>query len=79
MEQTDHTNPVFQCRNIKPQNLWLQKSVGVAEAGETPSLTGEVSGDTHRILECAQTHPPEKEHQKSTISLWVAGEATKPA
>ena len=39
-------NPGFQCREIKPQNLWLKKSVRVEAAGETPSLTGEFTGGT---------------------------------
>ena len=30
---------------MKPQNLSLKKPVGVEEAGETPSLTGEFVGD----------------------------------
>ena len=51
-------NPGFQCREIKPQNHWLKKSVGVEATGETPSLTEEFIGETHRILECIQTHPP---------------------
>ena len=35
----------------KPQNLWLQKPVGVVAGGDTPSLTGEIIGETHRVLE----------------------------
>ena len=35
----------------------MKISVGVeAAAGETPSLTGEFAGETHRVLECTQTH-----------------------
>ena len=49
---------------IKPQNLQLKKPVRVEAAGETPSLTGEFVGETHRILECAQNHPPWNQHQK---------------
>ena len=42
-------------------------------AGETPSLTGEVVGETHRALECAKpTHPLGNQHQKGPVSLWVA-------
>ena len=32
-----------------------------AAVGETPSLTGEVVGETHRGLEHAQAHPPTQE------------------
>ena len=32
--------------------------------GETHSLTGEFLGETHRVLECTQTHPLGKQHQK---------------
>ena len=46
--------------------------VGVgAAAGETPSLTGEVVGETHRGLECAQAHPLGNQHQRGPIGLWV--------
>ena len=30
-------NPGFQHREIKPQNLWLKKPVGVEAVGETPA------------------------------------------
>ena len=43
-----------------------------AAAGETPSLTGEVLGETHRGLECAQAHPLRSQHQRGPIGLWVA-------
>ena len=42
----------------KASNLCLKTPVGVgAAAGETPRLTGEVVGETHGGLECAQAHP----------------------
>ena len=43
-----------------------------AAAGETPSLTGEIVGETHRGLECAQAHPLGNQHQRGPILLWVA-------
>ena len=49
------------------------KSVGV-EAGETPGFTGEFVGETHRVLEHTQNHPPENQDQKGPICLWVVGE-----
>ena len=49
--------------------------VGVA-AGETPSLTGESVGETHRGLERAQAHPPGNQYLKGTTPLWVAREVT---
>ena len=49
----------------------------VEVAGETPSLTGEFVGETHRVLEHTQTHPPGNQHQKSPIYLWVAEEVTE--
>ena len=61
------SNLGFQCGEIKPQNLWLKKPVTVEVAGETPSLTGELNGETHRGPECAQAHPPGKQHQKGPI------------
>ena len=51
--------------------------MGVVEVGETPSLTGEFVGQTHRVLECTQIHPPKNEHQKDPICLWAAGEVTE--
>ena len=51
--------------------------MGVAAAGETPSLIGEFIGETHRVLECTQTHPPGNQHQRGPICLWVAGEVTE--
>ena len=47
-----------------------------AAVGETPSLTGEFLGETHRDLECTQTHPPRNQHYKGPIRLWVVGEVT---
>ena len=42
--------------------------VGVeAAAGETPSLTGEFIGETHRGLEHAQAHPLRNQHQRVPI------------
>ena len=48
-----------------------------AAAGETPSLTGELVGETHRVLELTQTHPPGNQHQKGPVCLWVAEEVTE--
>ena len=45
--------------------------------GETPSLTEEFVGETHRALERIQTHPLGNEHQKGPICLWVAVEVTE--
>ena len=47
------------------------------DAGETPSLTGEFTGETHRVLECTQAHPHGNQHQKCPICLWVAEEVTE--
>ena len=61
--------------------VWEKKAskqpVGVAVVGETPSLTGESVGETHRVLEHTQTHPPGNQHEKNPIFLWVAGEVTE--
>ena len=51
--------------------------MGVEAAGETPSLTGEFAGETHRGLVRAQAHPPGNQHQQGPICLWVAGEMTE--
>ena len=41
-----------------------------AEAGQTASLTREFIEETHRVLECTQTHPP----RKGPVCLWVVEE-----
>ena len=46
--------------------------MGVAVAGETPSLAGEFLGDIHRVLEYTQAHTPRNQHQKGPILLCVA-------
>ena len=48
-----------------------------AAAGETPRLTGEIVGETHRGLEHAQAHPLGNQHQRGPISLWVAEGVTE--
>ena len=43
------------------------KICGGVVVGETPSLTAEFIGETHRVLEHTQTHPSENPHQKGPI------------
>ena len=49
----------------------------VVVVGRTPSLTGEFVGETHRVLEHTQTHPPRDQHKKGPICLWVVQEVTE--
>ena len=51
--------------------------MGFEVVGETPSLIGELVGETHRVLECTQNHPPGNQHQQGPICLWVVEEVTK--
>ena len=51
--------------------------MGIEVARETSILTGGFIGETHRVLECTQTHPPGNQHQKGPISFWVAEEVTE--
>ena len=51
--------------------------MGVVAAGETPKLTREFSGETHRVLEHTQTRPPRNQHWKGPICLEVEGEVTE--
>ena len=44
---------------------------------ETPNLTGEFIGETHRVLEHTQADLPRNQHQKGPICLWVVGEVTE--
>ena len=56
----------------------MKTPVGVETAvGETPSLTGEFLGETHRGLERAQTHPVRKQPQKGPLCLWVVEAVTE--
>ena len=67
-EQGSQYNPGFQHGEIEPQNLRLKTHVGVeAAAGETPSLTGEFTGETHKVLEHAQAHLPGNQHRKGSV------------
>ena len=50
--------------------------MGVEAVGETARLTGVFVGQTHRVLECTQTHPPRNQHQKGPICVWVVGLVT---
>ena len=52
----------------KASNHLVKTPVGVeAAAGETPSLTGELVGETHRGLEHAQAHPLGNQHQRGPM------------
>ena len=67
-ERSRPRNPGLQRRGNKASNLCLKTPVGVeVAAGETPSLTEEVIGETHRGLEHAQAHPLGKQQQRGPI------------
>ena len=76
-EQMGSRTDLVPARGNKAANLLLKTPVGVEVAGETPSLTGEFTGETHRVLECTQTHPPRNQHQKGPTCLWAMEELTK--
>ena len=71
MEQ--HRVPV---QGNKASNL-IENTCGGAVAQETPQLTEDFAGETHRVLEHTWTHPPWNQHQKGPICLWVVGEVTE--
>ena len=48
--EREHTTQGSNVGKRRPQNLRLKTAVGFAAAGETPSLTGEFTGETHRVL-----------------------------
>ena len=52
-------------KDSKPQAV--KKSVGFVVARETRSLTGEFTGERHRVLEHTQARPPGNQHQKGPI------------
>ena len=51
--------------------------MGVAAAGETPSLTEESIAGIHRVLKCTQTHLPGNQEPKGPIHFWVVEEVTE--
>ena len=78
-EQDKPRNPGFQHREIKPQNLWLKKPVGIVVARETSSLTGKSVGEAHGILEHTQAHLPRNSTWKDcfpTLNLLMGSEGS---
>ena len=69
--------PRVPARGNKASKPLAVKPVGVEAAQETPSLTGEFVGETQRVLERTQTHPPGNQNQKGPICLWVVEEVTE--
>ena len=61
-----YREPIVMRRKLGLKSMVWPLGVGAA-AGETPSLTGEVIGETHRGLECAQAHPLRSQHQRGPI------------
>ena len=61
--------PGLRYGKIKPQNLWLKKSVGVEAVGGTPRLTGDFVGETQypRLY----TDPPTWESASRGPNLFV--------
>ena len=66
--ETDHAIPGFKLGGNKASKPLIENPLGVEVAvGETPSLTGEFTGETHRVLERTQTHLLGNQHQKGPI------------
>ena len=76
-EQNRPCNPRAPVKGNKASNHRLKAPVGIVAVGETPSLIGEFVGETHRVPECTQTHPPRNQHQKGPLCLWVTREVTE--
>ena len=57
-EEQERLQLRFRFREIKSQSLGLKEPVGFEAVGGNPSLTGELVGKTHRVLEHAH-HPPD--------------------
>ena len=65
--ETDHTTQGSNAgKEILKTSGW-KKSVRVEVVGETPSLTGEFVGKTHRVLEHTQNHPPRNQHLQGPV------------
>ena len=51
--------------------------MGVVAVGETLSLTGESVGETHRVLEHTQAHPPANQHLMKGHNPLVGSEGSE--
>ena len=71
------TQPRVPVQETKISKPLTEKPVGIAVVGETPRLTEEFVGETHRVLEFTQIHLPGGQHRKGPMYLWVAGEVTE--
>ena len=66
--EIDYTRvPIKEKKASKTLTVKTCGMLGVVMAGETPSLTGEFIGETHRVLECIQIHPLGNQHEKGPI------------
>ena len=73
-------NPGFQCGEIKTKSLWLKTLVGVeAAAGETPSLTGEFTGDPQGPRTYTSSHTQESAPEGPNLLVGSRGSDSKPA
>ena len=64
-------------RGNKASKPLLKKFVRAEAAGETPSLTGQLAGETHWVLESTQTHLPGESAPEGPICLWIVEEVTE--
>ena len=76
-EEQQITQPRVPAWGNKASKPLTETPVGVEAAGETLSLIGEFVGETHKVLEHTQTHPPGNWRQKGPICLLVAEKVTK--
>ena len=68
LDQVTDPQPRVPAQGNKASNLCLQTPAGVeTAAGETPSLTGEFVGETHRVLGRAQTTTRESAPEGPTL------------
>ena len=75
MRQT--VQPRVPAQGNKASKLLTGKSVGVVVVGETPSLTGEFIGETHRVLECTQTYTLGSSTRKTQFDCGQQREVTE--
>ena len=61
---TQTTQPRVPAWGNKAWKPLAVKTCGVCGGGNIPSLTRKYFGETHRILECTQAHPPGNQHLK---------------
>ena len=66
-----------QAQGNKASKLLTEKNLWGLRQREKLPASQESSLETHRVLECTQTHLLRNQHQNGPICLWVMGQVTE--